>query len=153
MKKVLSLILGLALVFSLGGCAVSTTKDVLTAESFKTYFADKEDYVINDITYQCEGMPIVTALACDDRHDGYALEFYIYEDETSAQKAYDENFEIYSQFAKEPLITEGDNYQKFAGSGGLSFWTLTKVGNTLLMCDGPKQFQEEISALVIGLGY
>ena len=54
MKKFLSVILGLTLLFSLVGCG-SMNKEVLTTESFQTYFEGKEDYKVFDITYQCEG--------------------------------------------------------------------------------------------------
>ena len=155
MKKILSVILGCTLIFSLVGCSsmVSKNKEVLTADSFKAHFEGVEDYAVVDFTYQCEGMPIKTALAADDKVDGYGIEFYIYEDEASAQKMYDENVEIFSQFAKEPVITEGENYQKFEGSGGLSFWSLTRVDNTILLCDTVKDHQPEVSAVVAALGY
>ena len=57
MKKFLSVILGLTLIFSLVGCS-SMNKKVLTAESFKAYFEGKEDYevpwlreLLEDVSY------------------------------------------------------------------------------------------------------
>lgn len=155
MKKILTIILGLTLIFSLVGCGsmVSKNKEVLTADTFKSHFEGVEDYVVADFTYQCEGMGIKTAIASDDKVDGYAIEFYIFEDEAGAKKMYDENLEIFSQFAKEPVVSEGENYQKFEGSGGLSFWSLTRVDNTILLCDTGKEHQAEVSAVVTALGY
>ena len=155
MKKILSVILGCTLIFSLVGCGsmVSKNKEVLTADSFKSHFEGVEDYAVADFTYQCEGMPIKTALAADDKIDGYGIEFYICEDNASAQNFYNENLEIFSQFAKEPVITEGENYQKFTGSGSLNYWSLTRVDNTVLLCDTVKQHQIEVEAIVTALGY
>jgi hypothetical protein len=152
MKKFLSVILGLTLVFSLVGCS-SMNKEVLTTESFQTYFEGKEDYKVFDITYQCEGQNIKTALASDDVKDGYSLEYYIYEDEASAQKMYDETVEIIAQFVKEPLVEEGENYKKYSGANSSIYWSLTKVENTVLYCEAALVNQEEISLAVKGLGY
>lgn len=152
MKKVLSVILGLILIFSLVGCS-SMNKEVLTAESFKGYFEGKEDYKVFDITYQCEGQNMKIALASDDVKDGYSLEYYIYEDEASAQKMYDETLEIMTQFVKEPQVEEGENYKKYSGSSSSTYWSLTKVENTVLYCETAKTYQEEISDVVKGLGY
>ena len=152
MKKFLSVILGLTLVFSLVGCG-SMNKEVLTAESFQTYFEGKEDYKVFDITYQCEGQNMKTALASDDVKDGYSLEYYIYEDEASAQKMYDETVEIIAQFVKEPLVEEGENYKKYSGANSSIYWSLTKVENTVLYCEAALVNQEEISLAVKGLGY
>ena len=131
MKKILTIILGLTLIFSLVGCS-SMNKEVLTAEAFQSYFEDKEDYSVFDITYQCEGQNMKTALASDDVKDGYSIEYYIYEDEASAQKMYDETLEIMAQFVKEPLVEEGENYKKYSGASGSTYWSLTKVENTVL---------------------
>lgn len=152
MKKFLSVILGLTLVFGLVGCG-SMNKEVLTAESFQTYFEGKEDYKVFDITYQCEGQNMKAALAADDEKDGYSLEYYIYEDEASAQKMYDETVEIISQFVKEPLVEEGENYKKYSGANSSTYWSLTKVENTVLYCEAALVNQEEISWAVKGLGY
>lgn len=152
MKKVLSLILGLTLIFSLVGCG-SMNKEVLTVDSFNGYFAEKTEYEVFDITYQCEGQNMKTALAADDVTDGYSIEYYIYEDEASAQKMYDETLEIMSQFIKEPLVEEGENYKKYSGASGSTYWSLTKVENTVLYCESAKVFQEEIATVVKGLGY
>ena len=152
MKKFLSVILGLTLLFSLVGCG-SMNKEVLTAESFQTYFEGKEDYKVFDITYQCEGQNMKTALASDDVKDGYSLEYYIYEDEASAQKMYDETVEIIAQFVKEPLVEEGENYKKYSGANSSIYWSLTKVENTVLYCEAALVNQEEISLAVKGLGY
>lgn len=152
MKKFLSVILGLTLVFSLVGCG-SMNKEVLTTESFQTYFEGKEDYKVFDITYQCEGQNIKTALASDDIKDGYSLEYYIYEDEVSAQKMYDETVEIIAQFVKEPLVEEGENYKKYSGANSSIYWSLTKVENTVLYCEAALVNQEDISLAVKGLGY
>ena len=152
MKKFLSVILGLTLIFSLVGCG-SINKEVLTAESFQSYFEGKEDYKVFDITFQCEGQNVKTALASDDVKDGYSLEYYIYEDEVNAQKMYDEIVEIIAQFVKEPLVEEGENYNKYSGASSSTYWSLTKVENTVLYCETAKTFQEEISSVVMGLGY
>ena len=152
MKKFLSVILGLTLVFSLVGCG-SMNKEVLTTESFQTYFEGKEDYKVFDITYQCEGQNMKAALASDDIKDGYSLEYYIYEDEASAQKMYDETVEIIAQFVKEPLVEEGENYKKYSGANSSIYWSLTKVENTVLYCETALVNQEEISLAVKGLGY
>ena len=152
MKKFLSVILALTLIFSLVGCG-SMNKKVLTAESFKAYFEGKEDYEVFDITYQCEGQNMKTALASDDVKDGYSIEYYIYEDEASAQKMYDETLEIMAQFVKEPLVEEGENYKKYSGASSSTYWSLTKVENTVLYCETARVNQEEISLAVKGLGY
>ena len=54
MKKILSVILGCTLIFSLVGCGsmVSKNKEVLTADSFKSHFEGVEDYAVADFTYR-----------------------------------------------------------------------------------------------------
>ncbi len=152
MKKLFSFVVFLLLLFSLAGC-VTGVKTALTSENFQNYFDGNASFLVGDMTYQCEGFNVISGIAADNIEKGYALELYVFGDENSALSMYNETLDIISQFVKEPIIENGDNYTKYSGSSSSTFWAIIKVENTVLYCETSKGNQEEVLKIVKDLGY
>ena len=160
MKRVLLIVMIIALFFAIGGCAVysilNREKDSITSEEFKSIMENK-GYTIVDVTNQYaqygyieKGYIAIT----NDRQ--YQVEFYTLTDNEKAVYFYNTNktiFENSKQGVTSEKSAELKNYCKYTLNNNGKYKVISRIDNTAIYLNVDEQYKDIIKDLLKEIGY
>ena len=151
-KKILLVLVLFVSMFVLTGCG---TKKPITEEQFKTA-AESYGLVVIDAIDQMSQYKIVKSALIGKSNDGWQVEFYILDGNSSAKSMYDENRSIFEKYkgstTKEKYITIKE-YSMYSLNSNGKYMYLCKINNTLLYANVDEQYENDVKNFAKKIGY
>ena len=152
MKKKLLFTITLLITLFLTGC---TTKDSLDSTSFKKIM-EKKNFVVVEQTSEVitENPSVEISYYAETQDKRYALEYYSFNGEVSAQAFYAKNQVVLGATGSQ-ATTEVNvgNYSKYTMIHNGKFTAISRVSNTVVYVNANKDYAEEIKMLLKDIGY
>ena len=150
-----TLIIGIVCLFilvTLTGCG---SKTVITTNEFKTK-AESLNYEVTDITNQYENDENIKEVMIAQSPEGYQVEFYVYRDEPSATREFNNTKELF-EMSKGNVSSEASsamgNYSSYSLTSAGYYMHVCRVENTLIHVYVDATYKDSAKTLVNELGY
>lgn len=152
MKKILLLIISIIMIFTLTGC----TKLALHPDDVTTIISNL-GHKVEDISDKYTDYDnIVKVLKIKDIEDRWEIEYYLLKDLHSAERMYQENFELFNLFESQATfyseVNQG-NYSTYKLQTSGSYMYLSRVDNTLLYIDVNILHKNIMEEIITALAY
>lgn len=156
MKKVSAIVLAVVMVLSLFCLTGCSPKVSLTAEDFKTTMEAK-GFTVKDVSEQVAENPQITkAYVAISGDEQYQIEFYETDTAETAQRLYAGNkviFEESASGASSNSSASAANYNSFKMTADGYYKVLSRIDNTLIYVNAPKEYKDEIKTVLDEIGY
>lgn len=150
MKKIISILIGAVLIFTIIGCG---NKKAMTAGDFENKMG-KNGYEVINITSQYPSKAIKDVLIAGK--DGYQIEFFIVENVDVAVSSYNLNKETFEKSKGNKSVqtqkTVG-NTSRFTLKTNSKYKVISRVENTFIFIIAPQEKSEEIDTVLKELNY
>ncbi|WP_462424861.1 hypothetical protein ABF215_11785 [Fusobacterium sp. THCT13E1] len=150
MKKIISILIGAVLIFTIIGCG---NKKAMTARDFENKMG-KNGYEVINITSQYPSKAIKDVLIAGK--DGYQIEFFIVENVDVAVSSYNLNKETFEKSKGNKSVqtqkTVG-NTSRFTLKTNSKYKVISRVENTFIFINAPQEKSEEIDTVLKELNY
>ena len=149
MKRILILILVLSMI-AMTGC---TGRTAITVEEFSEKMKEQGLTIIDATNQFEEGAVESVTIAMTDI---YQIEFYVVSSEDQAISAFEENKEYFesviSNSSSNASVSMG-NYSEYSRTTDDAYFAISRVGNTFVYIEVPKENKEAVIDLLDLLGY
>ncbi len=154
MRRIVSLMMVLALLLALAGCSMPpSSKTVLSADEFAEKM-EAEGFEVADVTDQFEAGSVETVLIAFN--DDYQLEFYVLESDARASEAFAGNkeyFESISSNSNAEVENAIGNYEYYSRTTSDGYYVVSRVDNTFLYIEEEADEKDAIVEYLKLLGY
>ena len=148
MKK--GILIGIVCILSilLTGCS----KDKIDSNTFKSILTESGF----NVTQETNNISIdIKELYVGTKEDGYLIEYYQYENEDFAKKAYESKKETYknNNIKKTQIESEAGNYSRYALTSDGRYYFIGRVDNTIVLVLSSEKDKKDAEGVIKKLGY